>query len=317
MKTIQLGNLTLPPIALGTWSWGTGINGGNAVFGNHYEESDLKPVFNEAMKHDLTLWDTAAVYGFGASETILGHFIRGSSGTILSTKFTPLFLQGKNAMYRSLNKSLLRLNADYADIYWIHNPDNVEKWTKCAIPLLQSGKIKHLGVSNHSLAQVRQADAILRAAGFRVSAVQNHYSLLYRNSEDSGILNWCREQGIPFFAYMIYEQGALTGRYSAANPFPKKTRRGNAYPPEVLSKIEGLLGTLWQVAEAHQATVAQIVLAWAIYKGTVPLIGVTKTHHVTEAAAALNITLSGEEISLIEAVAKQTGVKIPCGWEKQ
>ncbi|PQP88159.1 aldo/keto reductase, partial [Paenibacillus sp. AR247] len=89
MKTFQLKNITIPAVALGTWSWGNGANGGDAVFGNDLTAKDLKPVFDAAMDAGLNLWDTAAVYGMGASETILGQFIRGRDDVLISTKFTP------------------------------------------------------------------------------------------------------------------------------------------------------------------------------------------------------------------------------------
>ncbi|MBR6343031.1 MAG: aldo/keto reductase, partial [Selenomonadaceae bacterium] len=81
----------LPKIALGAWSWGTGTVGGDQVFGNHLEEKDLKPIFDAAMEKGLNLWDTATVYGMGASEDILGSFVRGAKReeVIHSTKFTP------------------------------------------------------------------------------------------------------------------------------------------------------------------------------------------------------------------------------------
>ncbi len=82
---------TIPKVALGAWSWGAGAAGGDQVFGNHLSESDLKPVFEKAMEYGLTLWDTAAVYGEGSSERILGAFVKEvrREDMIISTKFTP------------------------------------------------------------------------------------------------------------------------------------------------------------------------------------------------------------------------------------
>lgn len=74
------------------------------------------------------------------------------------------------------------------------------------IPLLQSGKVKRVGVSNHNLAQIRRANEILNASGYSLSAVQNHYSLLYRASEEAGILDYCRQNNITFFAYMVWSK---------------------------------------------------------------------------------------------------------------
>lgn len=81
----------LPKIALGTWSWGAGVAGGDQVFGNHLSKKELQPVFDKAMECGLTLWDTAAIYGEGSSERIFGNFVKNTAreNIILSTKFTP------------------------------------------------------------------------------------------------------------------------------------------------------------------------------------------------------------------------------------
>ncbi|MDE6337098.1 MAG: aldo/keto reductase, partial [Muribaculaceae bacterium] len=178
METVKL-----PPIALGTWSWGSGMAGGDQVFGNHLDAENLKSVFEAAYDHGLTMWDTATVYGMGASEDILGGFIKNypRKDFIISTKFTPQIApETANPVETMCEDSCRRLHTDYIDIYWIHNPADVEKWTPGLIALLKSGMVKRVGVSNHNLAQIKRADEILREAGYRVSAVQNHFSLLYR-----------------------------------------------------------------------------------------------------------------------------------------
>lgn len=157
---------TLPPVALGTWSWGTGFAGGDTVFGNHLSDTQMAEVFTAAMSKGLNLWDTAAVYGMGSSETALGALVRQfpRENIILSTKFTPQIADKQSAQPVSdmLEASLGRLGVDAIDIYWIHNPLDVEKWTPGLIPLLQSGKVKRVGVSNHNLAQIRRANEILK-----------------------------------------------------------------------------------------------------------------------------------------------------------
>jgi len=98
------------------------------------------------------------------------------------------------------------MGCDYIDIYWIHNPMDVERWTPGLIPLLQSVKVKRVGVSNHNIKEIQRANEILAEAGFKVSAVQNHFSLLYRSSEKGGVLDYCKANGIEFWAYMVLEQ---------------------------------------------------------------------------------------------------------------
>lgn len=309
----------LPKIALGAWSWGAGAAGGDQVFGNHLFEKDLQPVFEKAMECGLTLWDTAAVYGEGSSERILGNFVKNidRENIILSTKFTPqIASDSETAMQDMLDGSKERLHTDKIDIYWIHNPMNVEKWTPYLIPLAKSGQIKSIGVSNHSLTEIKRVNEILAAEGLKISAVQNHFSLLHRSSERAGILDYCKENGITFYAYMVLEQGALTGKYNKEHPFPAGTGRGDSYNPH-LAEIETLVTELKKIGEKYDASPAQIAAAWAIAKGTLPIIGVTKVKQVEEAAASARITLTAEEIDRLEKLGDETGVHTLREWEKE
>lgn len=306
-----------PSIALGTWSWGTGAAGGDQVFGNHLGTVELKGVFETAMKHGFNLWDSAVVYGMGASETILGTFTKAypREDVIISTKFTPQIAGGgQNPVAEMCDGSLNRFGTDYIDIYWIHNPADVEKWTPLLIPLVKSGKVKRVGVSNHNLAELKRAEEILSAEGVHISAVQNHYSLLYRSSEEGGILDYCREHNITFFAYMVLEQGALSGKYSTKNPLPAGSQRGETYNP-LMPQIEKLTAVMKNVADAHGVGVPQIGIAWAIAKGTVPIIGVTSPEQVEDAAKAAGVVLSAGEMAQLEAAAAETGVDTRGSWE--
>lgn len=312
-------NTTMPKIALGAWSWGAGAAGGDQVFGNHLFEAELKPVFEKAMECGLNLWDTAAVYGEGTSERILGSFVKDvrRDSVILSTKFTPQIASGSpDAMQEMIDGSKKRLHTDVIDVYWIHNPMDAPKWTPDLIPLVKSGQIKTIGVSNHNLAEIKRANEILAAEGLKVSAVQNHYSLLHRSSERAGILDYCKENGITFYSYMVLEQGALTGRYSEENPFPEGTGRGEAYNP-YLKELTALIDELKIIGTRFDASPAQVATAWAIAKGTLPIIGVTKVRQVQEAAKAAQIELAADEITRLERLGDETGVHTLREWEKE
>lgn len=304
----------MPRIALGAWAWGN-----DGTFGDHYTADSLRDVYKTAMANGLNLWDTATVYGMGTSERILGELIRNTKreDVILSTKFTPQIEDGTpQAMEHMLNGSLDSMHTDYIDIYWIHNPMNVGKYTPMLIPLAKSGKIRSIGVSNHNLAEIKRAAEILGEAGLKISAVQNHFSLLNRSSETSGILDYCKENGITFYAYMVLEQGALSGKYDADHPFPSGSDRARTYNP-LLPKLDKLLAKLREVGAAHNASAAQTAAAWAIAKGTLPIIGVTKAAQVEETVKTAAISLTEQEVRELEALADEANVSTIRGWEKE
>ena len=173
-----------------------------------------------------------------------------------------------------------------------------------------------IGVSNHNLAEIRQANEILKAHGLKLSAVQNHYSLINRSSEDSGILDYCKENGITFFSYMVLEQGALTGKYDTAHPMPEGSDRAATYNP-IMDKLEILNTELKKLSVKYNVNPAQIPVAWAIAKGTLPIIGVTKEAQVIDAVKAANVILSEEETAGLEKVADSLNLNVVRMWEKE
>ena len=304
-------------IALGTWAWGAGAFGGDAVFGSNTNVENLRPVFDAAMHEGLNLWDTATVYGMGESERILGSFATTlrREDVLISTKFTPQLAEMyDNSVEKMALASMERMGVDYIDVYWIHNPMDVERWTPGLLPLLRSGKVKAVGVSNHNIDEIRRANEILAAEGFKVSAVQNHFSLLYRSSERGGVLDYCKENDIQFWAYMTLEQGALSGKYSPENPLPAESDRGKKYNP-VLDKLQALTDEMKRIGEKHGASCSQIGIAWAIAKGTMPIVGATKERHVVEAAKAATIVLTADEVTRLEQLADSLGIDTRGDWE--
>lgn len=308
-------------IALGTWSWGIGgFAGGDAIFGNQLDTKDLQEVFEVAVSNGLNLFDTAYAYANGESERILGELVNayGRDQIVISDKFTPGMQNDstENPVVDMLEGSLKRLGTDFIDIYWIHNSADVERWTPLMVEAVKSGKIGRIGVSNHSLEQVKRVQEILAQHGIKVSAVQNHFSLLYRRSIEDGLLDYCKENGIQFFSYMVLEQGALSGKYNEANPLPENSNRGKTYNP-LFPALKALLASLQEIAEKYAATPAQIVTAWAIGRGTTPILGVTKVEQVRDAAQVAEITLTPEEVAKLEQVAIDSGVDTRGGWEGQ
>lgn len=305
--------------ALGTWAWGDSGTSGDGYFGSILSQSSLEQVADDARAAGLTLWDTALVYGMGRSETVLGQVLRrfDRADYQLSTKFTPQIAgSGQDSVADMLDQSLTNLGTEHVDLYWIHNPADVARWTPSLIPLLESGKVRHVGVSNHDLDEIQLADRILGEAGFRVEAVQNHYSLLYRSSGNAGILDYCRRNDIPFYAYMVLEQGALSGRYGVDNPLPRGSARADVYNG-TLPQLQDLTERLAELGGLRGASAAEVATAWAIAKGATPIIGVTKPPHVDGLVRAMHITLSRDEIEELESLADRAGVDTRASWEHE
>lgn len=305
----------LPKIALGAWAWGN-----DGTFGNSLSADKLKPVFDAAMAHGLNLWDTAYAYGMGTSEKVLAGFLKGlpRESYLISDKFTPQCAGGNpGAMADMIEMQLKLMDLKRFDIYWIHNVWNAPHWTE-ELAKYYEGKtdVPMLGVSNHNLAEIMQANEILKAHGLRLSAVQNHYSLINHSSEDSGILRYCRENDIVFFSYMVLEQGALTGKYDTGHPMPEGSDRAATYNP-LLGRLETLNSAMKKLADKYHVPVARIPIAWAIAKGTLPIIGVTKESQVLDAAGAADIALTAEETAELEKVADSLELNVIRFWEKE
>ncbi len=308
--------MTLPKMALGAWAWGN-----DGTFGDSFTADSLRPIFNAAMKAGLNLWDTAYVYGMGTSEKTLGSFLKGlpRDSYIISDKFTPQCADysSENPVEDMLNIEYKMLGIDNMDIYWVHNPVDAPKWiTEIAKYFEGKENVPVIGVSNHNLAEIKEADKILKAHGLKLGAVQNHYSLLNRSSEDSGIVEYCRENGIQFWAYMVLEQGALSGKYDTKHPMPAGSGRAETYNP-VLDKIEIMNAKLKEVADKYNVAPAQIPVAWAIAKGALPIIGVTKVSHVEDAVKACNVKLTQDEIEDLQNTADSLELNLIRMWEKK
>lgn len=302
-----------PSFAIGTWGWGSGINGSDMIFGKTVTQEVLQSVYKMAVSSELTLFDTAAVYGNGEAEKILGNFSEGNSHVLLSSKYTPMKYEKSGRLEKSLEASLERLKRKKIDIFWLHMPQNIETNIKKMIELLKQGKIEYIGLSNANLKQIQLADRVLKKAGYKLFGVQNHYSLLYRCSEQAGIIDWCQNNECKFFSYMVLEQGVLTG----ADKFPVLSRRGMAFPKSRLKKLVPLIETMKMIGEKYNAKPAQIAIAHAKSKGFIPIIGVTKPDQAKQLVDTAEIMLTAEEIKLLEEKADQTGVSVKALWEKR
>jgi len=302
-------------IMIGTWAWGTGINGSSMIFGKRQNPEILKQAFNEAVKLGFMNWDTAAVYGMGTCEALLGTMINEQEDIFLSTKFAPGKKYKKGALSKSFDESMKRLGRNNVDLFWIHVPNNLEQNLQEAIPLIKSGSIKRIGISNVSLEHIKAAEKVLHKEGLKLDGVQNHFSLL-RNDQQS-IIDYCNSKGIKYYAYMVLEQGALSGKYSAKNHFPLFSSRNLAFPKSKFIKIQNLLDIMKNIADKYNIDSSQIPILWAISKDVVPIVGITKPSHATKLAASMKVALTKQELDIIEKEATATGIRQQGTWEPQ
>ena len=238
--------------------------------------------------------------------------MKGRDDIYISTKFFPGKKYKSGALVRSFEESMERLDRKSADLFWIHVPNNLTLNLKEAAPLLKDGRIKSIGISNVSLDHIKTAEKVLAKEGLNLGAVQNHFSLL-RNDQQP-IIDYCNSKGIKYCAYMVLEQGALSGHYDAAHHFPTLSMRNLAFPKKKFKKIERLLAVMKKTADNHGIDPSQVPILWAISKGAVPIVGITKPSHATKLAEAMNVTLSEKELQLIENEAKKTGIRQQGKW---
>ena len=302
-------------VMIGTWAWGSGYNGSKMIFGKGYDEEALKNTFEKAVNLGFLKWDTAAVYGMGSCERLLGKLIKGRNDIFISTKYFPNKKFKSGALEKSFAESMERLGVKYADLFWIHKPNNLVDNLNEAVPLMKDGRIRSIGISNVSLNDIKTAESFLDEQGLKLSAVQNHFSLL-RNDQQP-IIDYCNKKGITYYAYMVLEQGALAGRYSAENHFPTFSMRNLAFPKSKFRKIERLLGMMKDIADKHGIDRSQIPILWAMAKDAVPIVGITKPSYADKLSEALKVSLTNEEIDRLTEEARRTGIRQQGSWEPQ
>ena len=309
------GNSFMQDIMIGTWAWGTGSNGSAMVFGKKQDEALLRESFDTAYEAGFRNWDTAAVYGMGTCEKLLGSLIKDKEDIFLSTKFMPGKKYKEGALTKSFEESMSRLGRESVELFWIRVPHGLINNLSEAVPLIKEGRIKSIGISNVSLENIKAAEEFLAKEGLKLAAVQNHFSLL-RNDQQP-IIDYCIDKGIRYYAYMVLEQGALSGNYSADKHFPLFSMRGLAFPKSKFRKIEKLLSAMKEIASGYNIDPSQIPILWVIGKGAVPIVGITKPSHAAKLAGAMNVRLTKEEMKLLEDLAKETGIRQQGIWEPQ
>lgn len=290
-----------PTAVIGTNAWGGSLYG-KAIRGSYVEDDIILDAMRVAKEEDIPLYDLARDYGLGKAQKMIGEF--GTEDIFLSAKYTPFTHYKPGCVRKSLEKDLKDFKREYVDIYWLHLPTDVEEHLKEIIELYKEGKIRHIGVSNFTLEECKLSKRILDAAGIPLYGVQNHYSIICRDWEKNGLLAWCKENGILFWAWAVLEEGMLVDpRIKKKSPMKLTYRRK-------LKKLRKLYKIMIKVAERHEIKVPQVAISFCATKGVIPMCGCRKPYQVTDLAEAVKVRLTPGEMKRLEEAADEANVNI-------
>ena len=296
-------------LGVGVWAWG---DRGYWGYGTGYTVKDLKEAYRVSLDAGITLFDTAEIYGKGRSERLLGRCMKWDSRPVFcASKFAPLpyRLTGR-ALLAALDASLQRLDRDHIDLYQIHWPYTllrIEKLMDMLALAVEQGKIRAVGVSNYTVAQMERAHRQLAVHGIPLASNQVHYSLLHRKPENNGVLEACRRLNVALIAYSPLEQGILTGKYTDQQlPLASSSRRTRKLAKKSgKPEVERLIQTLKRIGDTRGVTPGQVALNWLICKDAlvIPIPGAKTGKQAQQNAGALGWRLEPAELEEIERAA--------------
>lgn len=317
---------------LGTWAIGGFQWGGTS-------ESDAVAAILAALDEGINAIDTAPVYGFGDAERFVGRALKGrrdkvivatKCGLVWHVEHGRFFFAaetpeaGLRKIYRYLDprsiryeieQSLTRLSTEYIDLYQVHwveeDTTPVHEVMGVLMELKKEGKIRAIGVSNATVAYMDQ----YRAAGC-VDSDQERYSIFDRKVETANI-RYCARHKMAFLAYSPLFHGLLSGKVSPEVRFAEDDMRRTRqrFAPEYISRVNRMLAEVLPLARQHNATIAQLILAYMLHQPgcTHVLVGARKTTHAVENARAADIVLASEELDRINTVFSRhmPGLELP------
>jgi len=307
---IRLGrsDLEVPRLGVGAMTWGNPSGRSRwgpakLAYGGPAGPEEEERAFQASLSAGVDLFDTAAMYSGGASERRLGELAEGGS-VVIATKFPPGWLSKADALPEALDQSLARLRRRAIDLYQHHFPSRrvpIPSLMGLMADAVEAGKVRAIGVSNYSAAQLRAAHAALAERGIPLASNQVQYSLLHRAPEADGVLDACRELGITLIAYQPLAQGALTGKYRPGDR-PKGIRRfGRYYRGDGLENAQPVVALLREIGERHSRTPAQVALRWLIQQESVlPIPGAKNERQAASNAEALSFTLAQAEVEALD-----------------
>jgi aryl-alcohol dehydrogenase-like predicted oxidoreductase len=289
---VEVGGVRVSAIGLGCWQFGSAEWG----YGDWYADNEAASIVNRALDLGVTLLDTAEIYGFGRSERIVGQAIAARRDeAFVATKLFPLLPIAPVVTWRA-DRSARRLAIDTIDLYQVHQPNPVVRdgTTMAGMRRLQArGRVRHVGVSNYSRRRWQAAERALRGP---VLSNQVHYSLIHRAPE-ADVLPWANDNDRLVIAYSPLEQGVLGGRYGPGNVPTGVRSRNRHFLPESLERSAPLVDALRRIAAGHDASPAQVALAWVLARGNVVAIpGASSVEQLEHNVAAASLDLGGDEI---------------------
>jgi aryl-alcohol dehydrogenase-like predicted oxidoreductase len=299
MRFVEVNGARLSVIGLGTWQFGSKDWG----YGAQYAENEAARIVERALDLGVNLVDTAEIYGRGESERIVGRAIAPRRADVfLATKVTPVTPLA-SVVERHGRASAARLGVDKIDLYQVHWPNPVVpigEQMRGMRRLREARLVEHVGVSNFSLARWRAAE---QALGEPVLSNQVQYSLACRKP-DSELVPYAAEHDRLVIAYSPLAKGLLSGRYDATN-LPKNSARSidPLFLPENVIRAHELIEALRTIAKAHDATPAQVALAWVVsHPNVVAIPGASSVAQLEANVAAADLTLADDEMAQLTAV---------------
>src|SRR6266478_4736875 len=322
MDYVNLGKtgLKVSRICLGCMTYGQPATGkikpGSHAWALNEEES--QPFLRQALDLGINFFDTANVYSAGASEEVLGRFLRANArreAVVIATKVHAQMRDEPNGqglsrkeIFYELEQSLRRLGTDYVDLYQIHRWDYetpIEETLEALHDVVKKGKARYIGASSMFAWQFCKALYLADLHGWtRFVSMQPHYNLLNRE-EERKMLPLCLAEGIGVLPWSPLARGRLARAWETQ---PSTTRgQTDDYGKKLYSGTEEAdkpaVDRLGEIAKARGIPRAQIALAWLLHKPavTAPVVGATKPHHLEDAVAAVDVKLSDAEIEALEA----------------
>jgi aryl-alcohol dehydrogenase-like predicted oxidoreductase len=320
MQFTTLGNtgITVSRICLGCMSYGGGELPAWSLGtrGWHVNKEDARDHFAIALDGGINFFDTADVYSAGFSEEITGHYLNEMASRddiVLATKVHGQMGEGPNRrglsrkhILEACDNSLRRLRMDYIDLYQIHRWDPktpIEETLDALDSLVRAGKVRYLGASSMAAWQLSKALYIAKENRWhRFVAMQNHYNLIYREDERE-MIPLCMDQGLAVIPWSPLARGFLTGTRTREGGSTERSRNdGFARDMYYTDNDFVVLDAVLDVAKRRGASPAQVACAWVLQAPgvTAPIVGATKQQHLKELIAAVDLTLTQEEIAALE-----------------